>query len=214
MGTTPAHVAPRSTYGRCARSARLAIQCSRLLRAAGLCHPKRRLQHALRTSHKPALLHQLSLVNIGVAPPSSWGIGPGTPISVVHRWLRRVKVVVCRYSDATYHAALLAIESLSSFAHWQPVPNLHTIVYGRHVLPVLARFGGWRDAAIIVSVMGGRPLIEGMPPVHVEFVHMNVILCIMHYLNVMPIAFCVKGGKPAQHINHWICTFCSAPTLA
>ena len=38
--------------------------------------------------------------------------------------------------------------------------------------------------------MGGRPVIEGMLPVHVDFVHMNVILCIMHYLNVMPIAFC------------------------
>ena len=84
----------------------------------------------------------ISLVNIGVAPPSSWGIGPGTPVSVVHRWLRHVKVVVRRYSDATYHAALLATESLSSFAQWQPVPNLHTIVYGRHVLLVLARYWG------------------------------------------------------------------------
>ena len=37
MGTTPAHVAPRSTYGRCARSSRLAEHpCSRALRAAGL----------------------------------------------------------------------------------------------------------------------------------------------------------------------------------
>ena len=78
----------------------------------------------------------------------------------------------------------------------------------------LPGIGGWRDAAIIVSVMGGRPVIAGMPLVHVDFVHMTVILCITHYLNVMPIAFCVKGGKPAQHINHWICTFCSAPTPA
>ena len=78
----------------------LNIQCSRLLRVAGLW------------------------ARLLCVPPSSWGIGPGTPVSVVHRWLRHVKVVVCRYSDATYHAALLATESLSSFAHCQPVPNL------------------------------------------------------------------------------------------
>ena len=75
---------------------------------------------------------------------SQWGRTPAhvAPRSTYGRRLRHVEMVVSRYSNATYDAALLATESLSSLAHWQPVPNLHTIVYGRHVLPVLARYWG------------------------------------------------------------------------
>ena len=38
-----------------------------------------------------------TVVSIGVAPLSSWGIRPGTPISVLHRRLRYVEVVICHY---------------------------------------------------------------------------------------------------------------------
>ena len=58
-----------------------------------------------------------------------------------------------------------------------------------------------------VSVTGGPHVIEGMPPVHAH----ERASCIMHYLRVMLIAFCVTGGKVAQHMNLWICKFCSAP---
>ena len=130
----------------------LNIQFLCLLRVAGLwarllCSPQRsvaaRIAHIASTNSHSSISHMgATLVNIGVAPPPSWGIGPCTPISVVHSWLRHVKEVVCRYSHAAYHAALLATESLSSFAQWQPLPNLPAIVDCRHVLSVFAWYWG------------------------------------------------------------------------
>ena len=74
----------------------LNIQCSCMLRVVGLGT----LRHACPTLVAARIAHMASinshsfvsratLVNIGVAPPSCWGLGPG--ISVVRRWLRHVK---------------------------------------------------------------------------------------------------------------------------
>ena len=57
-------------------------------------------------------------------------------------WLRHVKVLVQEQTHTMYSHALLAVDSLNSYAVWQPRPRLHPIVYGRYVPASSARAWG------------------------------------------------------------------------
>ena len=111
MGTTLAHVAPKApttvVHGQLGW---LNIQCSRLLRVAGLGTLRHacsvffspqtsvaaRTAHITSTSSHSFVSHMgTTLVNIGIAPPSCWGLRTGMPISVVHRLLRHVEEWWC-----------------------------------------------------------------------------------------------------------------------
>ena len=82
------------------------------------------------------------LTGSGSLDAANWGIGPRTASSVVKRWLRHVKTVVCQHSHAMYSATLRATQSLALYAELQPWPHLHHIVYSRDLSPVSSRFWG------------------------------------------------------------------------
>ena len=93
----------------------------------------------------------------------NWGVSRGASQSVIRRWLRHVRVVLASHANAWYSTAVHGIETLHDYAHRQPHPSLHPVVYGRHVSPALARYWGLARWPITLSAMGAVPVIEAIP---------------------------------------------------
>ena len=135
-------LARRHVVVHCKRLLRLASLWARLIRLSGKCLAGRIADFAKNVQSSFIYAAANELVCMGVAHPATWGIGPRTASSVVKRWLRHVKTVVCQHSHAMYSATLRATESLALYAELQPWPHLHHIVYSRHLSPVSSRFWG------------------------------------------------------------------------
>ena len=156
----------------------LGVQCTRLLRLASVWARRIRLSGkclAGRIADKAKNVHSSFIyvaanefVCMGVAHPATWGIGPHTASSVVKRWLRHLKTVVYQHSHQCARRRC-ATESLALHAELQPWPDLHHIVYSRHLSPVSSRF--WGLARIIVSAMVAQHVIPTRGPYHAGFVH-------------------------------------------
>ena len=126
----------------CIRLPRLASLWARVIRLSGKCSAGRIADLAKNVQSSFIYAAANELVCMGVAHPATWGIGPCTASSVVKRWLRHVKTVVCQHSHVMCSATLRATESLALDAELQPWPHLHHIVYSRHLSSVSSRFWG------------------------------------------------------------------------
>ena len=79
-----------------------------------------------------SLAHELRFA--GAPQPIEWGIHAGCAHGLVKQWLRHVRLILLDRCHADYVSNVQRLDSLQSYLRWQPLPHLHTIVYGRHIL--------------------------------------------------------------------------------
>ena len=114
--------------------------------ARWLCMPStctaRVVRFAVTQPSSWAAAIQSKLQQIGVPDPSSWGIAPNAPRTVMHRWLQHAQTLICSHAFAHFQAVGQGTDSLLQYLYWQPTPHLHPIVYGRQTRPSQARSWG------------------------------------------------------------------------
>ena len=155
MGSSLAKMAARRPIHRSPRAAwlvRLVVCASRnsgrpvgplLVRALYLPYcPARVARFAVTQPSSWAAAIQSELQQIGVPDPSSCGIAPNAPRTVMHRWLHAAKTLICSHAFAHFQAVGQGTDSLLQYLYWQPTPQLHPIVYGRQTCPSQARSWG------------------------------------------------------------------------
>ena len=78
----------------------------------------------------------------GAPQPMEWGIHAGCSQGLVKQWLKHVRLILLDRCHADYVSNVQRSDSLQSYLRWQPLPHLHTIVYGRHILAHHVRLWG------------------------------------------------------------------------
>ena len=113
---------------------------ARLLSLPANCSAAHIVRYAASQPHSWVHLLVSELNSVGVPRPDTCGVHMGCASSQLERWLRQLKRILSDWSNSLYAGTLRKMESLHSYARWQPTPDLNHIVYGQHVPAQSARY--------------------------------------------------------------------------